>query len=376
MKSLGIDITWYADDALGISATTAEWNKLLANKALLAKYGIILSDKYKKDGTKATRIVDDNKVKFLGLTWDPVEDMILIDGVWKDRRKTSAKEIQVAVWHAYEGQGRPWRWETKQDSALYDLIRHAHKEYFNKHGIWLDMYELNKDGQPDPTYALLIQERLWGKQSHTWLSSVLTNAMKDYWETMKMGDKTEKHMDNKYENILSQRRETRMIPLTTGIDLAKDNKPIRKVGRLLYREQEKWKENLGRPYPQIKYIMKEIKRHYKAYEKLHGYKYLGTIIEKRWENQEVVLASIPILGGKIPGHSPAFRNKKFWGIEVTPNHVENKLQHRLLAACELGKSSRLENVRSRLAAISQRLASNTERGKDLIARIHEERLRK
>lgn len=399
MKLLGIDITWYADDALGICATMEDWNKLWLHKDKLAEYGIILSEKTKKDGKPATRIVDDGEVTFLGLTWDPREDMLKINDTWKERRKVSEKEIQVAAWNAYEGQGRPWHWETKPDSYLFDMIREEQKKQFERTGIWLDPYcKIGEEGLDDPHYVELLQENLWGRQSHTWLSSVNCWRLSEKWKSMKTGDKAHNKMDNIYSSDLYQRSETRMIPMTTGLDLSRRNKPIRKIGKVLFKKQQAEEEVLRKVDDRVTPILKRMRKHYKAYEKLHGYKYLATIVEKRKVTYNSYLPTqsvlIPVLGTKIPGHSPAFYGKELWGMCTTPginyNEAEkarnehltsrqriNEIKSRIekaskgLAGREGNDIERIKSIKSRIAAASQRLAGNLERGKHLIARLEE-----
>lgn len=131
---------------------------------------------------------------------------------------------------------------------------------------------------------------------------------------MRTGDKAHKKMDVKYSSDLYQRMETRMIPMTTGLDLSRRNKPVRKIGKVLYSKQLKEEAVLRKEDWLVSTISKEIRRHYKAYEKLHGYKYLATIAEKRRETPNSYEATksvlIPILGTKIPGYSPAFFGKE------------------------------------------------------------------
>lgn len=375
MKKFNIwDLIWYADDALGISRTLREWHYLLSIKAELAAYGIVLSDKKKKDGNPATGVVND-EVTFVGLTWDPIEDMVLIDGIWKDRKKVSVKELQVAVWSAYEGRGKPWRWETKYDSLLFDLILSENKLQFERTGIWIDPYCMEDKESNNNAYTELIQEKLWGKASHTWISSIACHYLKELWDRkgFKKGDKDERQMDIQYSSDLAQRRENRMIPMTTGVDLSRRNKPIRKIGRRLLQEQRYSMEVLRKEDALVNLWLRNIKRYYRQYEKLHMFKYLATIVEKRrptansYELSQSIM--VPLLGIKVPGHNPAFYNRKFWGIQATPQEWKQKTTERT-TAYRLSRHS--SNLKQRIAAISLRVAANLEKGKDLSARLERE----
>lgn len=121
-KKLEIDPILFADDGIIISESEEDYKKLLNGEKILLEHGIKLSDKIKPDGSKATRVIDDDLVTFVGVTWRTEDDKVILDnGEEIPRKLITDKQLLKLIWNKYEGE-MGWRWEIKPGSWLQKYI--------------------------------------------------------------------------------------------------------------------------------------------------------------------------------------------------------------------------------------------------------------
>lgn len=117
-KKLGINAIMYADDGVIVSDTTEEFEKLQNNIFELGLAGIKVSKKQTKSGKEATRLIDDNLLTFVGLSWDfDRDEIILSSGERIPRKLANDKQILKLIWQGYE-QNKDWRWNIERNSWL------------------------------------------------------------------------------------------------------------------------------------------------------------------------------------------------------------------------------------------------------------------
>ena len=83
----------------------------------LAKYGIFISYKLKKNGTPSSGFVD--VLTFLGITWNSVDDTLRVGERWIKRELVSRKTLLGIVWNGYGGQTIDGHWDINPNSLMY-----------------------------------------------------------------------------------------------------------------------------------------------------------------------------------------------------------------------------------------------------------------
>lgn len=120
IKETGMEVVMFADDGVVICNKRLQPFNFLIKKRW-SEFGMIISDKVKKDGTESAKFTD--ILHFLGMTWDSIDDKILVGENWVKRTEVTNRMINMVIQNGYEGENKSktWKWIIKGKSLMINL---------------------------------------------------------------------------------------------------------------------------------------------------------------------------------------------------------------------------------------------------------------
>jgi len=118
-KRENLDPLMYADDGV-LLTDDLETIERFKKSSLLKRMGIILSEKTKPDGSKACKIITDDKIDFLGTTID-----FRLNRISSPKGEVNLfsplKILNKVLWNDYFDE-KPWKWDIREGTFLSDYL--------------------------------------------------------------------------------------------------------------------------------------------------------------------------------------------------------------------------------------------------------------